>query len=78
LRAEGFSFSLDVLYGGLGISRLQFLKNLNKISGRCFFFIKTLDPDPYPDSLERLDPDPDSMHPDPKHCFHGLNLGPIS
>jgi hypothetical protein len=25
LRAEGFSCSLDVLYGGLGISKLQFL-----------------------------------------------------
>jgi hypothetical protein len=24
LRAEGFSCSLDVLYGGLGISKLQF------------------------------------------------------
>jgi hypothetical protein len=33
LRAEGFSCSLDVLYGGLGISKLQFL---NK---------KMLDPD---------------------------------
>jgi hypothetical protein len=29
LRAEGFSCSLDVLYGGLGISKLQFLtKNI--------------------------------------------------
>jgi hypothetical protein len=25
LRAEGFSCSLDVLYGGLGINKLQFL-----------------------------------------------------
>ncbi len=25
LRAEGFSSSLDLLYGGLGISKLQFL-----------------------------------------------------
>jgi hypothetical protein len=33
LRAESFSCSLDVLYGGLGISKLQFLA------------IKTLDPD---------------------------------
>jgi hypothetical protein len=30
LRAEGFSCSLDVLYGGLGISKLQLL--LQKIS----------------------------------------------
>ncbi len=33
--------------------------------------IKTLDPVPYPDSLEMLDPDPDpdSMNPDPQHLF---------
>jgi hypothetical protein len=34
LRAEGFSCRLDVLYEGLGISKLQFL------------VIKTLNPDP--------------------------------
>jgi hypothetical protein len=28
LRAEGFSCSLDVLYGGLGISKLQLLINI--------------------------------------------------
>ncbi len=51
LWAEGFSCSLDVLYGGLGISKLQLLI---KIISICFsainFFqflvIKTLDPDP--------------------------------
>ncbi len=45
---------MDVLYGGLGISELQFLIFLFKI-----LFINTLDP--YwtdPDSLEVLDPDP--------------------
>jgi hypothetical protein len=33
-----------------------------------FLVIKTLDP--YPDSLEilELDPDPESINPDPKHC----------
>ncbi len=31
LRAEGFSCSLDVFYGGLGISKLKFLKE-KKIS----------------------------------------------
>jgi hypothetical protein len=30
LRAEGFSCSLGVLYGGLGISKLQFLIKKNK------------------------------------------------
>jgi hypothetical protein len=32
-----------------------------------FLVIKTLDPYPDPDSLEMLDPDPDSMNPDPQH-----------
>jgi hypothetical protein len=50
LRAEGFSCSLGVLYGGLGISKLQFL-----IKNNQFFVIKTLDPDP--ESLQMLDPD---------------------
>jgi hypothetical protein len=44
----------------------------------CIFFlqflvIKSLDPDPNPDSLEMLDPDsyphPDSIIPDPQLCF---------
>ncbi len=38
LRAEGFSCGLDVLYGGLGISKLQFLikKRYKKMSA-CIF-----------------------------------------
>jgi hypothetical protein len=36
MRAEGFSCSLDVLNGGIGISKLQFLK---KISAVNFFSI---------------------------------------
>jgi hypothetical protein len=54
LRAEGFYFSLDVLYGGIGISKLQFLIKKRKF---LLYFFKTLDPDS--DSLEMLDPDPD-------------------
>jgi hypothetical protein len=51
LRAEGFSFSLGVLYGGLGISKLQFLikKIKIKISSSKFFSIlghQTPDQDP--------------------------------
>ncbi len=41
LRVEGFSCSLDVLYGGLGISKLQFFfikKRVNKFVG-CIFLI---------------------------------------
>jgi len=51
LRAEGFSCSLGFLYGGLGISKLQFfIKKIKiKIYSRKFFSIlgpQTLDPDP--------------------------------
>jgi hypothetical protein len=49
LRAEGFSCSFGVLYGGLGISKLQFL--IKKIEIK--FPAKTLDP-------KTLDPDPGS------------------
>jgi hypothetical protein len=51
LRAEGFSCSLGVLFGGLGISKLQFLiKKIEiKFPAINFFSIlghQTLDPDP--------------------------------
>ena len=51
LRAEGFSCSLGVLYGGLGIGKLQFLiKKIEiKFPAIIFFSIlghQTLDPDP--------------------------------
>jgi hypothetical protein len=42
MRAEGFFCNLDVLYGGLGIGKLQFLI-IKKL------VIKALDPDPDPD-----------------------------
>jgi hypothetical protein len=65
LRAEDFFYNLDILYGGLGIGKLQFLikKNKKKFSVVIFFSIfghlspgsvLDLDPDPDPD----LDPDP--------------------
>jgi hypothetical protein len=60
MMAEGFSSSLDVLYGGLGISKLKFLINC------IILVIKTLDPES--DSLEMLDPDPDSENQAPQHC----------
>ncbi len=41
LRAEGFSCSLGVLYGGLGISKLQFLIKKIKIKiSSCNFFVR--------------------------------------
>jgi N-acetyl-anhydromuramyl-L-alanine amidase AmpD len=60
LRAEGFSCSLGVIYGGLGISKLQFLiKKIEiKFPAVNFFAIvghqtldpgSGLDPDPYSD-----------------------------
>ena len=77
LRAEGFSCSLGVLYGGLGISKLQFLIKKIKIKFPAYFFSilghQTLDPDlgsgcgiriwnPDPQLEKMLDPDP---YPDP-------------
>ncbi len=54
LRDEDFSRCLEVIYGGLGISKLRFLiqKNINFISAVNFLpfvVIKTFDLDPYPD-----------------------------
>ncbi len=65
LRAEGFSCSLGVLYGGLGISKLQYLiKKIEiKFPAINFFSIlshQTLDLDPQLEKM--LDPDP---YPDP-------------
>jgi hypothetical protein len=49
-RAEVFFCSLDDLYGGLGISELQFLLkkilNVFQLDSKYFLVIKTLDPDP--------------------------------
>jgi hypothetical protein len=56
LRYEGFSCSLDVLYGGLGISKLQFDKKKSAVNFVQFLVIKTLGPNPKPES----------MNPDPK------------
>jgi hypothetical protein len=59
---EGFSCSLDILYRGLGISKYK------NIFSSCTFFkllvIKTLDPVGIQPKM--LDPDPESMKPDPK------------
>ncbi len=54
MRAEGFYCSLDVLYGGIGRSKLQFLKKKIHFFSAVNFFslflvIKTLDPEPDPD-----------------------------
>jgi hypothetical protein len=58
------------MHGGLGISKLRVLikKDMKKIFLQ-FFVIKTLDPYPYPDSLEMLDPylDPESINSDHPH-----------
>ncbi len=54
LRDKDFSCSLDVLYGGLGIRKLQFLiKEISAVKPWIWIWIriwkKKLDPDPYPD-----------------------------
>ncbi len=74
MRAEGFFCNLDILYGGLGIGKLQFLiKNFFFFSAVIFFqflVIKALDPDWIRIRIgvhpEMLDPDPDEMNADPQ------------
>jgi hypothetical protein len=69
LRAEGFTCSLGVLYGGLGISKLRFLiKKIEiKFPAINFFSIlghQTLDPDPELENMPH--PELENMpHPDP-------------
>jgi hypothetical protein len=69
---------LDILNGGLGIGKLQFL-----IKNFCYFFsaviffqflgFKALDPDWIRIGVHHkmLDPDPDEMNADPQPCFFG-------
>jgi hypothetical protein len=78
LRAEGFFYNLDILYGGLGIGKLQFLIKIKiKKIFCCNFFqflvIKALDPDWIRIRIrigvhpKMLDPDPEKMNTDPQH-----------
>jgi hypothetical protein len=68
---------LDVLYEGLGISKLQFLIQKRKKIQLHFFSSdfghqslgSGLDPDP--DSCEMLDSDPKSINPDQQLRFSG-------
>jgi hypothetical protein len=53
LRAEGFSCSLGILYGSLGISKLQFLIKKIEINSSSYKFFSIL-------GLQTLDPDPES------------------
>jgi hypothetical protein len=78
LRAEGFFCNLAILYGGLGIGKLQFLikKNFYFLLAVIFFqflVIKALDPDwirigVQPNMLDP-DPDPDEMNAYPQPWF---------
>jgi hypothetical protein len=69
LRAEGFFSNSDILYGGLGIGKLQFLIKNNFFSALIFFNFWSLKPwnririgvQP-----KMLDPDPDEMNADPQ------------
>ncbi len=82
MRAEGFFCNLDILYGGLGIGKLQFLIKKNFI----FFFaviffqflvIKALDLDWIRIRIglqpQTLDPDRDQMNADPKPWINFMN-----
>ncbi len=63
LRTEGFSCSVDVLYGGLR-PKLQFL--IQKFSAVFFSPWIWIGSGSVSDSLEMLDSYPDSMNPDPQ------------
>ncbi len=77
MRAEGFSCSLDILYAGLVIRklRLSIKKYIKKFVAVAFStsVINTLDADwiqiriRFGIQPKMLDPDPESMNPDPKH-----------
>jgi hypothetical protein len=73
LGAEGFSCSLGILYGGLGISKLQFLIKKIEIKFQAKFFFspifghQTLDPDP----VFRV------RIPDPQHYFQTATMATI-
>jgi hypothetical protein len=64
LRVEGFSCSLDVLYGGLGINKLQFLVKKRKENNfGCFLFFNFWSSQSWFHTririyLKTLDPDP--------------------
>jgi hypothetical protein len=71
LRAESFSCSLSVLYGGLGISKLQFLTKKIEIKFPAinFFQFKVMKP-----WIQIRDPDSQlekmlEINADPKPCF---------
>ncbi len=76
MRAQGFKCSLDVLYRGLCVSEFKSLIKIYIKNFLLYIFInvmKSPDPDWY--SATMLDPDPESMNPDPQHC---LQLIPTS
>jgi hypothetical protein len=70
-RAEGFCI-VDVLYGSL----LQILvkKKICKQILLYFFLNFLVNKTKEPDSFEMLDPDPDSLNPDPQHYFQELDV----
>ncbi len=74
MRAEGFFYNLDKLYGGLGTGKLQFLikkkiyKKISVVIFILFLVIKALDPDWIRIRIglqpQTLDPDPEKMYTD--------------
>ena len=72
MRAEGFFCNLDVLYGGLGIGKLQFDQKIfisfTAVNFLQFLVLKTLNPDWIRIGIrpKMLDPDPYQMSADPQ------------
>jgi len=71
LRAEGFSWSLDVIYGALGISKLLLLiqKNFFLMAVNFLQFLVIKPWIRIRIGIKPKIPDPDSINPVPKHCF---------
>ncbi len=78
MRAEGFVYNLDILYGVLEIGKLQFLikKNKKKFSAVIFFQFLVIKAwiririhiGLQPQTLDP-DPDPEKMNTDPQPCL---------
>jgi hypothetical protein len=69
LKAECFFYSLDILYGGLGIGKLHFLILKNLFIFQLLLFFWSSKPwIRFGSQPKMLDPDPDQMNTDPKLC----------
>ncbi len=75
MRAEGFScIILDVLYEGLGISKLQFMIKKHLLAAIFVQFLLSKPWIRFDFKPEMLDPNADLINPDSKHFFPDVVL----